>query len=318
MLKNNESKRPLISFVITCHNTSTAYLRECVDSIIKLSLREDEREILLIDDGSSKCLLSEIMDIADNVTYVRQKSGGYSSARNTGMRFASGKYIQFIYGGDKLLSEAYEHCIDIIRYNDPDIVMFNSGNESNEQNDYEGEEPSEGYEYMKRHSISTSPWGYVFSSRLIVNLSFDTELYAPEEEFTTLLLLGADKVYSSSAVAYFIREKADKVNRHDKKAVIKRLDDAETIIKRLQNLAATMAMNDRLALQRRVAQLAMNYIINTILWTRSSRQLETRLHHMEENGLFPLPNKSYSKKYILFNKLSRRSIIRKLVFKMLG
>ena len=40
------------------------------------------------------------------------------------MKMASGKYIQFVDGDDKLIRAPYEHCLDIARYHNPDIVLF--------------------------------------------------------------------------------------------------------------------------------------------------------------------------------------------------
>lgn len=319
VLHNITKDMRLISFIITCYNLPAEQVRECINSAVCLSLREEEKEIIVIDDGSRECLLCSMMDMADNIIYIRQPNGGTGAARNTGLRLATGKYIQFIDGDDKLLSEAYEHCIDIVRYEDPDIVIFNSGTTESGRNDYDGEVPTEGTEFMKRHNLQSSPWGYVFAKRLLIDLKFKTGTFAADEEFTTLLFLRAEKIYSTSAVAYFDRNRKQlKVNRKDKKAIIKRLDDSAAILRRLHDLSVSMPVNDRIALQRRVAQLTMNHIINIIRWTRSAKQLETRLKNLEELGLFPLPDRNYSKKYMLFNKLSRSSIVRKIICKMLG
>lgn len=319
MLQNNKStKCPLVSFIVTAYNISPECLAECIGSVLKLSLREDEREIIVVDDGSKTCVVSELMDIADDIIYMRKPNGGTGSARNLGLMVASGDYIQFIDGEDKLLSEAYEHCIDIVRYNTPDVVVFNSGKDTTGRNDYEGEEPAEGTEYLKHNNIEVSPWGYVFSRKILLDLKFDPDSYFDDEQFTTLLFLRAEKIYSTSAVAYCNRRKVQKIDRSDKKGILRRLDDALSIIVKLHDMADTMPTNDRIALQRRVAQLTMNYILNTIRWTRSAKQLETRVANLEAIGLFPLPNRNYSKKYMLFNKLSRSSVVRKVVLKMLG
>ena len=319
MLQDNNTNIRLVSFIITYHDLTGSQIEECINSILGLSLRTEEREIIVIDDGSRQCLLSDIMDTADNIIYIRQPESGTASARNLGMRIATGRYIQFVDGSDKLISEAYDHCIDLARYENPDIVIFNSGTSEKGRNDYEGETSTEGAQYLRHNKLEASPWGYLFAKRLLIDLNFNTTSYAAEDEFTTLLFLRAEKIFSTSAVAYFDRsKKLSAVDRSDKKAVIKRLDDAAAIICRLHDLCDAMPTEDRLALQRRVAELTMNYIINTIRWTRSGKQLTMRVENLEKLGLFPLPDRNYSKKYMLFNKMSRRSIVRKIVCKMLG
>lgn len=313
------SASPLISFIITCFQESASQVAECIDSILKLSLRDEEREIIVVDDGSKECILQDLMPLAENIIYIRQRNSGTGAARNTGLRMATGSYIQFIDGEDKLISEAYEHCIDLVRYNKPDIVIFNSSNSNQGKNDYSGEEPTDGSEYLRNNTLQISPWGYLFSSRILIDLRFTPGVYAEDEEFTTILFLRAEKIYSTSAVAYYDRNsKEDCIDRNDKKLVMKRLNDTETILLRMNDLSTAMSVMDRAAMQRRLAQLTMNYIIHTIRWTRSARQLDTRIQTLEEHGLFPLPDKRYSKKYFIFNKLSRSSLVRKLLAKVLG
>ena len=45
-------KQVLISFIIPVYNIPTNMLYDCLNSIINLSLRRFEREIIIIDDGS--------------------------------------------------------------------------------------------------------------------------------------------------------------------------------------------------------------------------------------------------------------------------
>lgn len=319
MFQNNTTEMQLISFIITCYNLSAEQVTECIESILKLSLRENEREIIVVDDGSKECLMNSLMDTADKLIYIRQPNKGSGAARNTGIQMSNGKYIQFVDGEDKIISEAYEHCIDIIRYNNPDIVIFNSGNRESGKNDYIGEEPTEGTEFIKKNSMQISPWRYLFAKQILIDLRFTPGQYAGEEEFTTLLFLRADRIYSTSAVAYFDRfKKTERTDRHDKKLVMKRLDDFQSVLTRLNDLSTAMALSDKAAMQRRLAQMTMEYIIKIIKWTRSAKQLSLRIEKLEEQGLFPLPDKYYSKKYLIFNKLSRSSLFKKIIMKVLG
>lgn len=116
---------PLVSFIVTTYNLPIEYIKECLESIIQLSLNPKEREIILIDDGSDICPLNDLAEYLPYIIYLRQPNQGVSVARNYGMKIATGKYIQFIDGDDYILKAAYEHCLDIVRYHQPDIVTFN-------------------------------------------------------------------------------------------------------------------------------------------------------------------------------------------------
>ena len=64
-----------------------------------------------------------------------------------------------------------------------------------------------------------------------------------------------------------------------------------------------MPYKDRQALQRRVAQLTMDYLYNIIRLTRSRHYLKRKIQELRRLGLYPLPAKAYTAKYTLFRLL---------------
>ena len=141
---------PIVSFIITTYNLSLNYLKECLDSILKLSLNAKEREIILVDDGSDISPLNDLAEYQNQIIYLRQPNQGVSVARNYGIMIAKGNYIQFVDGDDYMLQAAYEHCLDIVRYHQPDIVTFNSAkNNKKEETSYELPSPISGTEYLR-------------------------------------------------------------------------------------------------------------------------------------------------------------------------
>ena len=53
-------QQPLVSFILTDYNLPTDMLCECIDSILRLSLRADEREIIIVDDGSDNSPMNDL------------------------------------------------------------------------------------------------------------------------------------------------------------------------------------------------------------------------------------------------------------------
>ena len=51
-LPQSDKTLPLISFIITYYNEPIDMIKKCIDSILKLTLSAEEREIIVIDDGS--------------------------------------------------------------------------------------------------------------------------------------------------------------------------------------------------------------------------------------------------------------------------
>lgn len=72
-----------------------------------------------------------------------------------------------------------------------------------------------------------------------------------------------------------------------------------------------------MALQRRVAQLTMDYLYNTIMLTRSSEQLEARIEELRQYGLYPLPDRDYTKKYQWFRRMIDNRLGRKIMLNSL-
>ena len=296
-----------MSFIVTAYNLPAEMLRECIESILALSMRPQEREIILVDDGSDKTPLTELDDLANHLIYFRQENQGVSAARNAGLRIATGKFVQFIDGDDRLITENYEHCLQILQTKQPDMLLFNattSQKSAKSEPDCQG--PFQGSDYMRHHNIKSSVCSYVFHRSLIGNLHFTVnKQFTEDEEFTPLLLLRSEKLYTTEAKAYFYRQhRQSTTHQKSEERLRKRFGDSLDTILRLNEKADRMPAADRQAMQRRVAQLTMDYIYNVIVETRDRKFLNEQLKELERNGLFPLPDRNYTKKYNWFRRMT--------------
>ena len=70
---------------------------------------------------------------------------------------------------------------------------------------------------------------------------------------------------------------------------------------------------ERAAMERRIAQLSMDYLYNTARLTHSYSHLNDACERLRRRGLFPLPDKKYTRKYSLFRKMSKNAIGRRLI-----
>lgn len=311
---DNRQQTPLVSFILTYYNKPVKMLCDCIDSILVLSLRPYEREIILIDDGSDISPMNELMKYGKDIIYLRQKNQGLSCARNRGIQLASGQYLQFIDADDMLNQAAYEHCLDIIRYQKPEMVLFDFCNELTHGSTFEDSAMMSGVEYMKNRNIHGTACGYIFSRSILGTLRFTPSIYHEDEEFTPQLLLHAKQICSTDAKAYVYRKHADTImTKNDSRSKIKRLNDQIYVIKSLRELAQAMPANEQQALQRRIAQLTMGYIYNIILHTRSRHYLDRKLGLLRRDGLFPLPDKNYTTKYRWFRRLTNSDFGLKLL-----
>ena len=114
-----------LSIIIPVYNAEK-YLNKCIDSILNQSFKDFE--LLLIDDGS-KDLSGKICDkyaeVDERVKVFHIQNGGPAKARNLGIKYATGIYIEFVDADDELIPEALENLY-ILTKNNPDIIIADS------------------------------------------------------------------------------------------------------------------------------------------------------------------------------------------------
>lgn len=310
----NATAQPLISFIIPAFNLPAGMLRECIESIMRLSLAQDEREIILVDDGSAPPALDALGGMLDHILYIRQHNRGLSAARNMGLQCATGRFVQFVDGDDYLVQAPYEHCLDIVRYGEPDMVLFHATQSEHPDVPFASEGPMSGVAYMHQNNLRASVCGYIFRRSILGSLRFPDGVVHEDEEFTPLLMLRAEHVYSTKAKAYFYRQRSNSITTTtDKRHTVKRLNDTIGIILKLKDIADHSPEIDRVALNRRIAQLSMDYLYNTIRLTHSRKHLDEAIEELRQKGLFPLPDKKYTPRYRLFRSLVGNALGRQIL-----
>ena len=122
----NKEAVPPVSVIIPVYN-GEKYLEECLDSIIGQT--EKDIEIICVDDGStdrSGEILEEYSRKDKRIQVFHQKNGGASSARNTGIRHARGRYIYFMDCDDILHPGTLDYCFDRAEKESLDMLMFSA------------------------------------------------------------------------------------------------------------------------------------------------------------------------------------------------
>jgi len=96
---------PLVSIVTPFYNTSPAFMRQAIESILRQDF--NDWELLLVDDGStgeSSVLAGEYAETyRDRIRYLEHPghiNRGKSASRNLGIRQAAGQYIAFLDADD--------------------------------------------------------------------------------------------------------------------------------------------------------------------------------------------------------------------------
>lgn len=109
--------------IITAFYNSELYIQECIESVINQTLDfKENTQLILVDDGSSDDSTAIALDYQerypDNVLVLTKENGGPSSARNLGLKHATGRYINFLDSDDKLESNALEIVLDYLNHHE--------------------------------------------------------------------------------------------------------------------------------------------------------------------------------------------------------
>ncbi len=112
--------QPLVSVIMPAYNTAS-FIREAIDSV--LSQDYSNKELIIIDDGSTDGTVEIIQEYGDSVTLLTQHNQGSAVARNTGLDTARGEYVAFLDSDDVWLSGKLSTQVAYMQ-NNPEIGMI--------------------------------------------------------------------------------------------------------------------------------------------------------------------------------------------------
>lgn len=117
------------SVIMAVHNVAP-FLCEAIDSLIVQDFGLEKIQIILVDDGSTdgseKICDEYLISYPNNITVVHQQNSGVGSARNNGMKYAKGRYLNFMDSDDKLSRDTMSLVFDFftIHGDETDIVSI--------------------------------------------------------------------------------------------------------------------------------------------------------------------------------------------------
>lgn len=110
-------EKKTLTFVVPAYNM-TEYLERCVMSLIAAK-RNDDIEVLIVDDGSSDGTLEMAQKFEARypgiVRAIHQENKGHGGAVNTGIAAASGMYVKVVDADDWVGPESLEQVIAVLR-----------------------------------------------------------------------------------------------------------------------------------------------------------------------------------------------------------
>ena len=115
-----------VSVVIPVYNPGR-YIEDCIASLLRQSLPDDEYEAIFVNDGSTDETPARLDRLAAEYPHmhvIHQEASGWSGKpRNTGIAAAKGEFIQFVDNDDWLGDEALERMYNYGVENKADVIV---------------------------------------------------------------------------------------------------------------------------------------------------------------------------------------------------
>lgn len=120
-----------VSVIVPVFNAEK-YIAYCIESLLNQTLKDCE--FIFVNDGStdnSNKIIEEYARIDPRIILINQDNQGVSSARNTGLRKATGEYVGFVDADDHIMEDMYNVHYQATRSSHCDIVISNYYSEFN-------------------------------------------------------------------------------------------------------------------------------------------------------------------------------------------
>ena len=223
-LINDKSK--LFSIVMACYNVEK-YISNAIESVINQSFGfESNVELILIDDGStdktSEICLRYVKNYPDNIKYFHQKNQGQASARNLGLKYINGKYINFLDSDDTLRADTLEYVFPFFEkhFDEIDLVSIPIRFFERQKGDhilnykYKNDKIVDLNKYWCYPQLSAS--SAFFKSELFDKFKFDTKLVSSEDSIMVNKILLEKMAYGVvKKGAYNYRKRFDESSTID-------------------------------------------------------------------------------------------------------
>lgn len=273
--------KPKITIIVPVYKVEK-YLAKCVDSLIDQTY--ENIEILLVDDGSpDKCpeICDEYAQKDLRIKVIHKENGGLSDARNEGILHAQGEYILFVDSDDYIDMNSCEKFVQIIKDNEPDIVVGNAYRVDGERIypmkhtlNTNGKIIS-GDEYLKEElraqTMHMAAWLNLYKKSFLEknDLKFKKNLLHEDEEFTPRTFLKAKSVVGTNIFFYnyLIRENSITTSKN-------KLKNAEHLMQTCKELEKQFQYIQDIELKR----LLNNHLVNKFLSTFQLAKLYKKEH----------------------------------------
>ena len=210
-----------LSIIVPVYNVEK-YIRPCFESIFNQGLKDDEYEVIIVNDGTKDRSMEMITDIVsqhNNITIINQENQGLSVARNNGIAAAKGEYILMPDSDDMLVEHSLKPLLDTAIESQADLVVADFSKMTDEEIlNYKkyipqvytiSQKEMTGYELFMEDIIPNEcyVWRTLYKKDFIIsnNLTFVPGIYFQDVPFTHECYLRAQKCIKTNRILNIYR-----------------------------------------------------------------------------------------------------------------
>ena len=205
----------LVSFIIPSYNSAHT-VKRCLGSIYALSLKQEEFEVIFVDDCSTDntCeIVAEYQAKYGNLTLLVQPTNNrQGAARNRGVSVAKGEYICFV-DSDDAVTEGVVSAVRQAKELNTDMTAYHyaSVNENGQQTQeadrlsFAQGEIFSGIEMQNKHPYwCSAPWGMIYRREFLkkTNYPFQEGMLFEDSDFVAVHLYYAKRMTYSPELGY--------------------------------------------------------------------------------------------------------------------
>lgn len=272
-----------LSIIIPVYNVQD-YIERCVRSCENQNIDKCTYELICVNDGSwdnSLKILEKLADEYDNIVITSQPNGGLSSARNTGMRNAHGKYYMFVDADDWIAPNCLYLIVEKLKKDNPDALVICAANIIGEQvvrrMSYNDETPLAGSLFLEHLKSPCAPFSIWSSSFLKENnLVFYEGILHEDSEFTPRAYYLANTISRTNELIYYVFQNPNSITRTVNPQ--KSYDLVEVVCEHLSEFCEkTVAPEHKFIFHKMISMYLNNALANIV---SSNKTCQTELNTM--------------------------------------
>ncbi len=298
------------------------YIDKCLNSLVKQSLKEIE--IIVVNDGtkdnSQKIVDKYVKKYPDKIKSYIKENGGQGSARNYGLKKASGEYIGYVDSDDFVEKDMYKKLYNKAKENNYDIVVCGNYNVSEDYQNKNIDAFINNYNTDLENIFfgKMAVWNKIYKRDILIKnkLEFKEKVWYEDLAFTLKAIMNSNTFafIDEPLYDYLIRE-GSTMNNSNVQRNLEILDAFNDILSYIQH-------NKKEEYFSKIEFLAIDHIYISAIVRVLKAEADDKVKRETINKLIDYMNKKFpnykNNKYI--NTLSKnRKIIYKLInIKMYG